>query len=85
MDDKSFKQYINNKINDNFTGYYIVRDNDYQYIGKNAIIKNNIVILYDVKIDKILELFKDFKPELQLNISDIQTFNNCYKELYDLY
>ena len=36
MDDKLFKQYIDNKI---------------------------------------LELFKDFKPELPLNISDIQTFN----------
>ena len=84
MDSIFLKEYISEKISNNFTNYYIVNDFKHEIIGKNAVIDNDEVILSDVKIidpnNSENYIFKEF---FRIKISSINTFINCYKEIYD--
>jgi hypothetical protein len=84
MDSILLKEYISEKISNNFTNYYLVNDFKHEIIGKNAVIDNDEVILSDVKIidpnNSENYIFKEF---FRIKISSINTFNNCYKENYD--
>ena len=84
MDSILLKEYISEKISNNFTNYYLVNDFKHEIIGKNAVIDNDEVILSEVKINdpnnRENYIFKEF---FRIKISSINTFNNCYKENYD--
>lgn len=84
MDSISLKEYISEKISNNFTNYYLINDFKHEIVGKNAVIDNDEVVLSDVKIiDPNNSENYIFKKIFRIKISSINTFNNCYKENYD--
>lgn len=84
MDSISLKEYISEKISNNFTNYYLINDFKHEIVGKNAVIDNDEVVLSDVKIiDPNNSENYIFKKFFRIKISSINTFNNCYKENYD--